>query len=69
MVITDDEIRWHSNATELDRAIKECFDLFRKLEMGKAEFIAHYDIQREKMLATLGHMQGIRLAMKTKLGV
>ena len=69
MAITDEEIKAHTNAAELDRAIQEALDMLRKIEHEKADFLVLYEQHKSRMLSGITQMTALRTALKIQTGI
>ncbi len=68
MTISDDEIKAHTNAAQLDSAIAEAFELYRKLKIEETDFLLRMQEQEQKIMATIGRLQALRTTLKIVTG-
>lgn len=69
MVISDEEIKAHTNAAQLDRCITDAFELYRQLKLEETDFLVKMQEQEKKIMASIGYMQALRTRIKIETGI
>lgn len=63
--ITDETIKANTNAAVLDEAIASCLETIRAIDLYKTELQSKH----QDLMASLVHLQALRILLKTTHGV